>query len=320
MGYLARPEAVERREDPRTILPQCRSILVVGWPYSSTVHGDRDGKVAGYANGPDYHDLLVDKLRTLMASLEGFLGRPFAYRLYTDTGPILERELAQRAGLGWIGKNTCLIHPRQGSYFLLAEALTDVDLEADAAIATDHCGTCTRCLEACPTHCILPDRTIDARRCLSYLTIELRGTIPRDLRPEIGEWLFGCDICQQVCPWNIRFAPTATATHDFPGLAEILRAPPEALRARLQGTAFRRARREGLARNAAVVAGNSGSAEWVPALVALLRNDPESIVRSHAAWALGRIGGEEAHRALRGAQVSEKEEDVRQEIEAALGP
>lgn len=202
MAYLARPSAVERREDPRKIMPECRSILVAAWPYPAPTVSAAAGRVAAYAVGPDYHDVLIEKLRSLMTSVQDFAGRPFGYRVYTDTGPILERELAQRAGLGWIGKNTCLIHPRRGSYLLLADVLLDLDLEPDASFSSDHCGTCTRCLDACPTACILPDRTIDARRCISYLTIELKGSIPPDLRPGIGDWLFGCDICQEVCPWN----------------------------------------------------------------------------------------------------------------------
>src|SRR5512139_3833352 len=170
--------------------------------------GQPGGRVAAYAWGEDYHTVLTERLQQLVVFIETHLGSPFPYRIYTDTGPLLERELAQRAGLGWIGKNTCLINPQAGSYFLLGEVLLGVALEPDAPFIADRCGSCTRCLEACPTGCILPDRTIDARRCISYLTIELKGIIPVELRPAIGNWVFGCDICQEVCPWNQRFART----------------------------------------------------------------------------------------------------------------
>ena len=176
------------------------------------------GRVAAYAWGDDYHDTLPKKLQELAAFIEEQAGQPVANRFYTDTGPLLERELAQRAGLGWIGKNTHLINPKAGSFFLLAEILLDLELEPDPPFTSDHCGTCTRCIQACPTGCILPNRTIDARRCLSYLTIELKDDIPADLRPTLGNWVFGCDLCQMVCPWN-RFATREVARSSPPGLA-----------------------------------------------------------------------------------------------------
>ena len=321
MAYLARPGALERREDSRRILPECRSILVLAWPYPPPVASKDRARVAAYAQGRYYHDVLVEKLRKLISSLEARTGGAFPFRLYTDTGPLLERELAQRAGLGWIGKNTCLINPRSGSYFLLAEALLGIQLVPDAPFAADRCGSCTRCLEACPTDCILPDRTLDARRCISYLTIELKGTMPAELRPAVGEWLFGCDICQEVCPWNVRFAraPSGADIGEVDVTAEvILKADAETIRRLTQGTALRRAGRRGLLRNAAVVAGNTRAADRVPALVERLRVDDDPIVRAHAAWALGRIGGPVALEALEASLPMEADGAVRTEIERAL--
>ena len=200
MDYLADDRSRARRADPRLILPECKSILVLAIPYSSpmpsstsdgnrkksfpeTEKGGRRGSVAAYAWGADYHLILPERLQALDAFIEEQAGRPVANRWYTDTGPILERDLAQRAGLGWIGKNTCLINPKHGSYFLLAEIFLDLELEPDPPFTTDQCGTCTRCIEACPTDCILPDRTIDAGRCISYLTIELKDDISPSCAP-----------------------------------------------------------------------------------------------------------------------------------------
>ena len=160
------------------------------------------GRVASYAWGEDYHNVLERKLVSLIHFVEEQVGHAIPNRYYTDTGPVLERDLAQRAGLGWIGKNTCLIHPEYGSYLFLAEILLGIDFEPDPTFKTDHCGTCTRCIDACPTECILPDRTINAQRCISYLTIENKAEITEELRPALGNWVFGCDVCQMVCPWN----------------------------------------------------------------------------------------------------------------------
>ena len=217
MGYLATERSRLCRGDPRQIMPECKSILVLAMPYSNPASASPSlsqpdtkrsrVRIAAYAWGRDYHDVIPERAKALVAFIEQRANRPVLSRCYTDTGPILERDLAQRAGLGWIGKNTCLINPTLGSYFLLAEILLDLDLQPDAVFETDHCGSCTRCIQACPTDCILPDRSIDARRCISYLTIELKEAIPLELRPRMGDWIFGCDICQMVCPWN-RFAPS----------------------------------------------------------------------------------------------------------------
>ncbi len=328
MAYLGTERARQRRAEPRLILPECRSIMVLGVPYfppGDELPEPEMGRVAAYAWGEDYHEVLAERLRALVMFIEEQVGHPVPNRWYTDTGPILERELAQRAGLGWIGKNTCLIHPRLGSYFLLAEILLGVELEHDPPFETDHCGSCTRCIDACPTACILPDRTLDARRCISYLTIEKKGESPIELRLLMGNWVFGCDICQQVCPWNQRFAPARgdPAFAPRPGLpqpvlVEELRLSAEAFNRKFKGSPVRRAKRRGYLRNVAVALGNGGQAQAIPALVSTLTGDPEPLVRAHAAWALGRIGGEAARQTLLQAVQSEQESQVRDEIRAAL--
>jgi epoxyqueuosine reductase len=301
MGYLADERSRAHRADPRQILPECKSILVLAAPYSDPKSAEAFeeqaqgpsgpvGRVASYAWGDDYHNVFIPKLQELVSFIEEQVGQPVPNRYYTDTGPILERDLAQRAGLGWIGKNTCLINPRHGSYFLLAEILLGLELEPDSPITTDHCGTCTRCIDACPTSCILPDRTIDAQRCISYLTIELKEDIPEELRPLLGDWVFGCDICQMVCPWN-RFAAD-TVEQAFsprtdlprPNLIRELELTPEAFNRKFKNSPVKRAKRRGYLRNVAVAAGNSGKEKTLPALNNA-GEDAEPLVREHAAWA-----------------------------------
>jgi len=233
-------------------------------------------------------------METLVAFIGQQVGGQVAHRWYTDTGPLLERELAQRAGLGWIGKNTCLINPGVGSYFLLAEILLGIELEPDLPFTPDRCGTCRRCLDACPTGCILPDRTLDARRCISYLTIENKGAIPPDLRPQMGNWVFGCDACQTVCPWN-KFAQAefdqafaAGPGLPFPDLVAELDLTPQAFNRKFRQSPIRRAKRRGYQRNVTVALGNSGNPAAIPTLEKALESD-EPLVREHAAWALGRI-------------------------------
>lgn len=300
MDYLAGERARACRRDPRLILPECRSILVLAVRYpdpkdaTATEEAGPTGRVAAYAWGRDYHRILPERLKTLATFIEEQVGGPLPHRGYTDTGPIMERELAQRAGLGWIGKNTCLINPQLGSYFLLAEMFLGIELEPDAPFTSDRCGTCTRCIEACPTGCIQPDRTLDARHCISYLTIENKGEIPPDLRPKLGDWVFGCDVCQMVCPWN-RFAGKG---YDQ-ALAPSLGLPSPDLKSELVLTAqefnrkFRdspilRARRRGYLRNVAVTLGNSGDTAAIPVLERVLQ-DNEPLIREHAAWALEQI-------------------------------
>ncbi len=304
MNYLADERSRTRRADPREILPECKSILVLATPYSSpnialsgtsggsvVEAGQARGNIASYAWGQDYHDVLPARMKELVQFIEEQAGGPIKNRYYTDTGPILERDLAQRAGIGWIGKNTCLINPKQGSYFLLSEILLDLPLEPDLPMVTDHCGTCTRCITACPTQCILPNRTLDARRCISYLTIELKDDIPTELRPLIGDWAFGCDICQMVCPWN-RFAvegdPAFGNQNPPHSLTEELEITPQEFNQRFKQTSIQRAKRRGYLRNVAVALGNTAGWHALPVLNDALE-DPEPLVREHAKWALEEI-------------------------------
>jgi len=303
MNSVATETSRLRRADPRLILPECKSILVLATPYSSPSRAERGpeavvaagsgvrGNIASYAWGEDYHDVLPARMKDLVQFIEEQAGGPVKNRWYTDTGPILERDLAQRAGLGWIGKNTCLIHPKHGSYFLLSEILLDLALEPDPPFITDHCGTCTRCIEACPTDCILSDRTIDARRCISYLTIELKDDIPTDLREEMGDWVFGCDICQMVCPWN-RFAGEGDQAFGeekpLPSLTEELSISTQEFNQRFRRSPVKRAKRRGYLRNIAVALGNIGNMHALPVLQNAL-NDDESMVREHAKWAIDKI-------------------------------
>ena len=300
MHYLANDRARTHRADPRLILSECESILVLAAPYADPRSAEASkepaptGRVAAYAWGDDYHNTFPVKLGELVAFIEEQVGHPVPNRYYTDTGPILERDLAQRAGLGWIGKNTCLINPKHGSYFLLAEILLDIELEPDQPFSTDHCGTCTRCIQACPTECILPGRTIDARRCISYLTIELKDEIPEEIRPSLGDWVFGCDICQMVCPWNrfanqkvdASFAPRPDVPH--PNLIHDLELTFEAFNHKFKGSPVKRAKRRGYLRNVSVALGNSQD----PNVISTLENaveKSEPLVHEHAAWAIENI-------------------------------
>lgn len=306
MHYMAEDRNRLFRSDPRQILPQCRSILVLAVPYPDPKTAPAPdgppphGRVAAYAWGDDYHLVLPQRLQQIVMFIEERVGQPVPSRWYTDTGPILERDLAWRAGLGWIGRNTCLIHPRYGSYFLLAEILLGLDLKPDPPFQTDHCGTCNRCIRACPTACILPNRTLDARRCISYLTIENKDEIPPDLRPLVGEWVFGCDICQQVCPWN-RFAPPPDPAfaprpgQARPSLTSDLALTGTEFNRKFKNTPIRRAKRRGYLRNLIVALGNSRDASTLPALETAC-SDPEPLINAHAAWALSRLpsGDEES--------------------------
>ena len=291
MDYLATERSRARRSNPLEILPECKSILVLATPYTTPKENKSQARIASYALGADYHDILPARMKELVQFIEEQVGDPIKNRYYTDTGPILERDLAQRAGIGWIGKNTCLINPKQGSYFLLSEIFLDLALEPDAPFVTDHCGTCTRCIEACPTDCILPSRTLDAKRCISYLTIELKEDIPIELRDKIGDWAFGCDICQMVCPWN-RFAPegdTAFAEKEpLPAPTEELTLTPQAFNQRFKRTPIQRTKRRGYLRNIAVVLGNIGDTHSLLVLQNAL-NDDEPMIREHANWAIEQI-------------------------------
>ena len=326
MAYLTHDP--ERRSDPARVWPEAKSVLVVGlnyrnWePEPEERNDPRRGQLARYALGDDYLEVLVEKLKALLTWLETETEGAVHGRYYVDTGPLLERDLAARAGLGWWGKNTCLIDRRQGSYFFLGALLLSVELPPDAP-ASAHCGTCNRCQTACPTRAFLEPYVLDARRCISYLTIELRGPIPRELRPLIGNWVFGCDICQEVCPWNRKAAPgteprfTPRDRLKAPELIPLLELTQEEFSTLFRHSAVKRTKRRGLLRNVCVALGNSGDPAAVPPLIRALSHE-EPLVRGHAAWALGRLGGAEAIAGLLAAFATESEEWVREEIGLAL--
>jgi epoxyqueuosine reductase len=331
MAYLASERAQTFRSDPSRYQPEARSLLVVAMRHHNPLSlpepagGEPRGRVAAYAWGQDYHEVIPPRLEELAASLERALGQAVWARAYTDTGAVLERDFAQEAGLGWQGKNTCLIDPRSGSYYLLGELFLGVAIEPTPPFRSDQCGSCRRCIEACPTGAIREDRTIESARCISYLTIENKGAIPPELRPRLGQWVFGCDICQMVCPWNLRFAPAEghrslaprpeTAR---PALIEALRLNPQEFRARFRGSPILRARRRGYLRNIAVALGNARDRSAIPALAETLAQEPEALVRSHAAWALGQIAGLHAKAALEDARRREEDPQVSAEINAGL--
>ena len=333
MAYLSREDAVAKRKDPAVLVPGARSAVVLGIEYyNADAHPPAPadpsrGVVARYARNDDYHDLLKARLIALQDWINDTL-LPVHGRAYVDTGAVLERELASRAGLGWHGRNTMLIQPRRGSYWFLGAILVDAELAYDEPFAEEHCGTCSACIDACPTGALLGrDDTgaprMDARRCISYLTIELRGPIPRALRPLIGNRVYGCDICQEVCPWNRFATETGEAAFlareglDGPSLIEWMTMTQEEFSARFKGSPIKRAKRRGLLRNVAVALGNWGAPEAVPALAVAL-NDDEPLVRGHAAWALGRIGTEAARQALVGRAEVEEDAWVREEMDVAL--
>ncbi|MCS6836996.1 MAG: tRNA epoxyqueuosine(34) reductase QueG [Anaerolineae bacterium] len=320
MGYLARPDRLARRRDLSIILPHVRTLIVVGLDYSCLVDEAvlRDplrGRIAAYAWGLDYHDIMQARLERLADALALHAQ---AQRVYVDTGAILERAHAQQAGLGFVGKNTLLIHPRRGSSFFIGEILTTADCDAhDAPHQSTMCGTCTRCLRACPTNAFPAPHVLDARRCISYHTIENKGWIDTSLRADFGNWVYGCDVCQDVCPWQ-RFAPAtaepalrpAEAWRCAPPLADLLTLDEAQFRARFAGSAILRTGRSRLVRNACVAAGNSGAREFIPPLLGLLEDD-SPLVRGHAAWGLVRLWGDEARALLAARLPDEADEQVR---------
>ena len=325
MQYLA-----ERREaysHPRHVLDGVRSLLMLAMPYRTAepaAVAPGQGRVARYAWGSaDYHDVIRERLHALADYLKE-LAPGAVTRGVVDTAPLLEREFAQLAGLGWVGKNTLLLNRQAGSYFFLAALLTDQELVYDAPAEADHCGTCTACLEACPTAAFPQPYVLDASRCISYLTIELKEQMPAELRGGVGDWLFGCDVCQEVCPWN-RFAPLNRQAEFAPvegmnpvELTELFGLTEDDLRRRFRHTPLWRSHRRGLLRNAAIVLGNQGGETAVEALGRGLY-DEEPIVRGACAWALGRIGTVAASRWLAGRALIETDVNVREEIDAAMG-
>jgi epoxyqueuosine reductase len=295
MAYLT--GQLEKRSDLRVAFPWARSVLCVGLQYDTANAYSTDappgrGWISRYAWGDDYHDVMKAMLERLRERLQAEAG-PFEARCYVDTGPIAEKAWAAAAGLGALGKNTCLLHPEHGSWFFLGELVTDLDLPADAPRA-DMCGSCTACLDACPTRAFPAPYVLDATRCISYLTIEVKGAIPEQRRAELGRHVFGCDICQDVCPWNRKrrhrgraeFEPRAEAF--APDLARLAALDEAGFRARFRLSPVKRAKRRGLVRNVAVALGNSGDAGTRPVLERLA-SDADPVVREHARWALQRL-------------------------------
>ncbi len=305
MGYLEGRRG-EMRADPRTLLPSAKSVLTVAsvynadYPYSNECDDPERGWTARYAWGRDYHDTIKSRLFALVERIRRETGEDFESKVCVDTSPLLERSYAARAGLGWIAKNTCLINERVGSWTLLGEVLLSLELEPDSP-APFRCGTCTRCIDACPTDALVPLESesgpaysLDSRRCISYWTIELRGPIPEDNRAEIGRHVFGCDICQDVCPWN-RPARAATSSRDEylpanaePSLSELAAMSEEEFNRRFAGTPIKRSKHAGFLRNVAVAMGNSGEGRFVEPLRRLAAY-PNEVVREHAEWALARL-------------------------------
>ncbi len=308
-GYPAEMDYFANRIDayrhPEGVLPGARSVVVLAWPYSAcdSEPGDNSdavfGKVARYTwQATDYHEVIHPKLKRIRRMIQTRCPDANA-RGIVDTAPLMEREVAQLAGLGWRGKNTLLLNRILGSYFFLACVLVDVELPADSPHESDHCGTCTACLDACPTDAFVGPHVLDASRCISYLTIESREMIPEPLREGIGDWVFGCDVCQEVCPWNRK--PTRRAMADDAGeqsdwllspatprglleLASLFELDEDAFRERFRKSPMWRTRRRGLLRNAAIVIGNVGTHKQIPSLILGLR-DPEPIVRASCVWA-----------------------------------
>jgi epoxyqueuosine reductase len=321
MWYLAREP--ERRIDARALDARLKSVISLGYAYDAPAYPAIDwraelrGRIAAYALGPDYHDAVLAHGRAVAAAL--ISERPGAVtRAYVDTGPVFEREWAMRARLGWFGKNTTLLNRERGSYFFLAEIFTDVEFDAPTSPYREHCGRCRRCLDLCPTGALEDGYKMEPRLCISYLTIEHRGPIPIELRPKLGNWIFGCDICQEVCPWNEPGRDGATLDALAPSLPGLLALDQASFSRRFTRSAVKRAKRGGLLRNVAIALGNSGNRDAVAPLALALGGDSDALVRAHAAWALGRLGGAAALRALGRANRIEPDESAKAEIVLAL--
>lgn len=301
MGYMAREDRRQRRQNLDVILPGVQSLIVVGLDYAALnlpealLRDPLRGRIANYAWGLDYHDIMTPRLEALAAWLREAVGGEIQQRVYVDTGAILERSHAQQAGLGFIGKNTLLIHPQRGSYLFLGEILSSYRFDHyDSPQRPSMCGTCTRCLKACPTDAFPQPYVLDARRCISYLTIEHKGEIDPALRPLMGNWVYGCDVCQEVCPWVRRFTREtqvaafrpAHIDRAAPPLRDLLTLTPEGFQARFAASPIARIRLERLLRNACIAAGNANAPELRPHLEALARRDDLPLAASHARWAL----------------------------------
>ena len=337
MGYLARPDRLARRQDLQVVLPGVQSMVCVGLDYYTQklpehiITDPSRGRISNYAWGVDYHEVMTPRLEALGDWLTAVVKElrlttdqnPVAHKVYVDTGAILERDHGEEAGFGFVGKNTMLIAPQRGSWFFLGELLTTLPLPPDdvaLGASLPSCGSCTRCLTACPTNAFPEPYVLDARRCISYLTIELKGWIPADLRPLMGNWIYGCDVCQAVCPFNRFATPTAEAGFEMPDLGQaapslldLLRLDEAGFSERFADSPIKRIKRTRLVRNACVAAGNWGSHTAVFALIPLLQDD-SPLVRGHAAWALGQIGAREGVTAVANALTHEADTHARAEM------
>lgn len=326
MEYLSR--TAEMRMHPEAFLPWARSVVSVAVNYNTPYERrvERQGMrgwISRYAWGEDYHDVMQAKLMRLLEYVREEAGPELRGQVFVDAGPVLDREAGARAGIGWYGKNTNLLSMQIGSFFFLGELFLSLPLEWDRPIR-DRCGQCRLCLDACPTNAFVGPYVLDARKCISYLTIELKGAIPRELRPLMGTHIFGCDICQDVCPYNTKL--TATREPAFhprqgrhaPDLIPLLRLTEPEFKAAFAGSPILRAKRRGFLRNVCVALGNLKRSEAVPALIATLGRDPDPLVRGHAGWALGQMRARDAERALSEARVRETDALVLEEIQAAI--
>jgi epoxyqueuosine reductase len=325
LAYMSRTEQLRR--NPRELVPWAASVISVGmnyctpYPRVASPHEPK-GWISRYAWGEDYHQLIKQRLEALLETIRHISTGFVEGKAFVDSGPVMEREFAGIAGIGWVGKNTHLISPKKGSWFFLGELFLNLPLTYDRPIR-DRCGRCELCLKACPTGAFVGPYVLDARRCISYLTIELKGFIPRHLRPLIGNHIFGCDICQEICPYNVKAQPTEEKAFlprkglYAPSLISLLSLDEKEFRRRFQGSPILRAKRRGLLRNVAVALGNAKSVMALPALILAL-DDQEALVRGHVAWAIGQIGSPEGMRALERRWSIENDALVRDEIEAAI--
>lgn len=332
-GYAGKMDYLKRhlplKTDVRQLLAEAKSVISLAINYytldppKALAEDPARGQISRYAWGDDYHDVIRQRLSVLIDFIKQTAEAELKTRICVDTAPIIEREYAQKAGLGWIGKHTNLIHWRSGSWYFLAEVLINITLEADTPSVRGSCGTCTRCIEACPTDAIIEPNVLDSRLCISYLTIELKEGIPKALRPKIGNLIFGCDICQEVCPWNSKAVSTEEPAFQprvenfAPKLLSLIGMTQQEFSRRFKGSPIKRTKRRGFLRNVLVAIGNSGDRRAVPALKEALSDD-ETLVRSHAAWALGRIGGDTAKQILQTRLTVETEQKVITEIQDAL--